>query len=97
MAEEFKVTVHIAGRPYRLLVKREEEAELRKATKLVEEQIDHYAGIYKYNDIQDLLAMAALHFASNALNAEEETAYVQDQLRGALESIDEKLTDALKD
>ena len=97
MADEFKVTIHIAGRPYRLLVKREEEAGIRQATKLIEEQIDHYANIYKYNDIQDLLAMAALHFATNALSVEEETSFVQEQLKDALNAIDERLTETLKD
>lgn len=97
MADERKVTIHIAGRPYGLLINREEEAGIRKATKLVEEQINHYANIYKYSDKQDLLAMAALHFASNALNAEEESSYIQNDLRPTLDAIDKKLTDALRD
>jgi cell division protein ZapA len=69
MADELGVTIQIAGRPYRLLLKRDEEESIRKAAKLVNEQINLYANTYSYNDKQDLLAMAALHFATDAMNA----------------------------
>jgi cell division protein ZapA (FtsZ GTPase activity inhibitor) len=97
MAEELGVTIHLAGRPYRLLVKREEEEEIRKAAKIVDDQIDYYANTYSYNDKQDLLAMTALHFATNAMNAEQESEFIQNELHGTLTEIDNKLTEALKD
>jgi cell division protein ZapA len=97
MADELGVTIHIAGRPYRLLVKREEEADIRRAAKLVNDQINHYASIYSYNDKQDLLAMVALHYATTSMNAEEESEFIKNQLHGTLAEIDNILTDNLKD
>jgi cell division protein ZapA len=97
MADELGVTIHIANRPYRLFVKREQERSIRKAAKLVDDQINQYASTYSYNDKQDLLAMAALHFATDAMNAEEESEFIQNQLHNTLTSIDNSLTEALKD
>jgi len=97
MADELGVTIHIAGRPYRLLVKRDEEEAIRKASKLVDEQITQYANIYSYNDKQDLLAMAALHFATDAMNAEDESEFIRKHLADTLTSIDNTLTENLKD
>ncbi|MBK7029228.1 MAG: cell division protein ZapA [Bacteroidales bacterium] len=97
MTDELGVTIHIANRPYRLFVKRAEEKSIRKAAKLVDDQINLYANTYSYNDKQDLLAMAALHFATDALNAEEESGFIQNQLHDTLTSIDNSLTEALKD
>jgi len=97
MADELGVTIQIAGRPYRLLLKRDEEESIRKAAKLVNEQINLYANTYSYNDKQDLLAMAALHFATDAMNAEEESEFIRNQLQDTLTSIDNTLTETLKD
>jgi len=97
MADELGVTIQIAGRPYRLLLKRDEEESIRKAARLVNEQIDLYANTYSYNDKQDLLAMAALHFATDAMNAEEESEFIRNHLQDTLTSIDNTLTETLKD
>jgi cell division protein ZapA (FtsZ GTPase activity inhibitor) len=96
MADELGVTIHIAGRPYRLLVKREEEEAIRGAAKLVDDQLNHYASIYSYNDKQDLLAMVALHYATTGMNAEEESEFIKNQLQGTLVEIDNVLSETLK-
>ena len=87
----------MAGRPYRLLVKREEEEEIRRAAKLVDDQLNYYARTYSYNDKQDLMAMVALHYATTGMNAEEESGFIKQQLQGTLTAIDNLLTEALKD
>lgn len=97
MADEIGVTIHIAGRPYRLFVKREEEEAIRKAAKRVDDQLNHYATSYSYNDKQDLLAMVALHYATTGMNAEEESEFIKNQLQGTLAEIDNVLTEVLKD
>jgi cell division protein ZapA len=97
MADEIGVTIHVAGRPYRLLIKREEEEEIRRATKLVDDQLNYYAKTYSYNDKQDLLAMVALHYATTGMNAEEESGFIKQKLQGTLTEIDGILTEALKD
>ena len=97
MADEIGVTIHLAGRPYRLLIKREEEEDIRRAAKLVDDQLNYYARTYSYNDKQDLLAMVALHYATTGMNAEEESGFIKQQLQGTLTAIDNLLTEALKD
>lgn len=97
MADEMAITVQIGGRPYRLFIKREEEEIIRKAAKSIEEQIQYYAGTYSYNDKQDLLAMAALHFAISAINTEQDSFFVKNTLSATLEQIDDVLTETLKD
>ena len=97
MADEIGVTIHIAGRPYRLLIKRGEEEDIRRAAKLVDDQINYYARTYHYNDKQDLLAMVALHYATMGMNAEEESGFIKKELQGTMKEIDSLLTEALKD
>ena len=97
MADEIGVTIHVAGRPYPLRIKREEEEEIRRASKLVDEQLNYYAKHYRYNDKQDLLAMVALHYATIGMNAEEESGYIKEELQGTMKKIDNILKEALKD
>jgi len=68
--EEFTITVTIADRIYRLTIEHKEEETVRKAARLIEEKIKEYANDYAFKDKQDLLAMVALHFSTNALNEE---------------------------
>ena len=69
---ELTITVHIAERPYRLKIKREEEEEVRQAVKEINEKIKGYSNTYAFNDKQDLLAMTALHLASQNLYLQRE-------------------------
>jgi len=97
MAEELPITITIAGRPYRLTIARDEEEIVRKAAKNIEAQISHYGGNYKYSDKQDLLAMVALHFATSAVNNENEVSFVTKSLSPALTDLDKILTKVLED
>lgn len=97
MADELPITITIAGRPYRLTIAREEEEIIRKAAKHIEAQMSHYAGNYKHNDKQDLLAMVALHFATTAINNENEVSFVNESLSPTLTDLDKILTDVLED
>ncbi len=97
MADELPITITLAGRPYRLTIPRNEEENIRKAAKHIEGQISHYAGNYRYSDKQDLLAMVALHFATVAMNAQDEASFVTNSFSTTLTGIDNILTEALKD
>ena len=97
MADELPITITIEGRPYRLTISRNEEEAIRKAAKLIEGQINHYAKNYRYNDKQDLLAMVALHFATIAIHAQNEASFATNSLAPTLIEIDSILTEALKD
>ena len=95
MAEELPITITIAGRPYRLTIARDEEEIVRKAAKNIEAQISHY-GHYN-SDKQDLLAMVALHFATSAINNENEVSFVTKSLSPTLTDLDKILTKVLED
>lgn len=97
MADELPITISIAGRPYKLTVNRNEEETIRKAAKHIEGQIIHYAENFRYSDKQDLLAMVVLHFATLAINNQNEVAFVTNSLSPALNDINSILTEVLKD
>ena len=97
MADELPITITIAGRPYRLTIARDEEETVRKAAKHIEGQISHYAENFRYSDKQDLLAMVVLHFATLAINNQEEVTFTTNTLSPTLTDLDKILTEALED
>jgi cell division protein ZapA len=68
--DEQSITVTIADRPYKLTVKREDEELFREATKSINERLKSYASSFSFKDRQDLLAMVALQYTTNALRNE---------------------------
>lgn len=71
---EISIKIAIAGRVYPLTVKHEDEERVRKSARIIEDKIREYERIYSVRDKQDLLAMCALQFATEALEAEEKYA-----------------------
>ncbi len=67
-----QIKVVIAGRTYPLTVSAAEEENIRKAAKNIEDSITLFQENYAVKDKQDLLAMAALQFATQALTKEAE-------------------------
>ena len=61
------ISVTIADRPYRLNIKKEEEEQIRKAAKNINERIKQYSENFAFNDKQDLLAMSCIQFAAKSL------------------------------
>jgi cell division protein ZapA len=78
--EEQSITVTIADRPYKLTVKREDEEIFREATKYINERLKSYAANFSFKDRQDLLAMVALQYTTNALRNERVIAYRDKEL-----------------
>lgn len=64
---ELSIKVNIGGRVYPLTVKSEEEENVRKAAKLINDNIKKLEENYAVKDKQDLLAMSALEFASKMI------------------------------
>ncbi|HLO91649.1 MAG TPA: cell division protein ZapA [Lentimicrobium sp.] len=93
--DELTITVVIADRPYKLKVNRSEEEGLRKAAKVIEEQMEKYASYFQYKDKQDLLAMVALQFSSSSIDLEEQLRYRDNEMLDKLAEIDTVLTDHL--
>ena len=57
------ITVLIAGRPYPLKIKLDDEPAIRKIVKEVNEKINHFQLTYTNKDKQDCLSMALLTYA----------------------------------
>lgn len=64
---ELSVSVIIADRPYRLKIEKSQEEMVRKAANMINETMKELSGTYHYKDRQDLLAMAALQFATSEM------------------------------
>ncbi|MFA6949093.1 MAG: cell division protein ZapA [Lentimicrobiaceae bacterium] len=90
--DELSITVVIADRPYKLKVDRNEEEGLRKAAKVIEEQMEKYATYFQFKDKQDLLAMVALQFSASTIDLEEQVKYRDNEMLEKLTDIDEVLT-----
>ena len=93
---ELSITVIIADRPYKLSIKKEEEETVRKAAKIIDEQIKVYAKNFDFKDKQDLLAMVALQFTTSSLHFEKELSFTNTNLVESLESIDKVLSDHIE-
>ena len=91
--DELTITVSIANRPYRLKIGKDEEETIRKAAKLIEERIKDYSSSYAYKDVQDLLAMVTLQYATNNLNYEKQINTKDTQLISRLTEIDKVLSE----
>jgi cell division protein ZapA len=59
-----KIKVNIASRTYPLTIKREEEEDIRKAVKQINEAVKRFEERYAVKDKQDVLAMCALQIAT---------------------------------
>jgi cell division protein ZapA (FtsZ GTPase activity inhibitor) len=91
------IKITIAGRPYRLSVKMEEEEFVRKAADFVNQTILEYSKAFEYKDHQDLFAMIALQTSANSIRLEEERSFRNKDLEIKLSEIDEVLSTYLKE
>jgi cell division protein ZapA len=89
--DELTITVHIAERPYRLKINREEEETVRQAVREINEKIKGYSNTYAFNDKQDLLAMTALHFGTLSQRLDKENKEQEQGIIQKLESLQEML------
>ncbi|MBG14872.1 MAG: cell division protein ZapA [Crocinitomicaceae bacterium] len=84
------IKVTIAGRTYPLTIDREEEEVIRKAAAEINKNIDSLKNNYAVKDIQDLLAMTALQFATK--NVENLNSLEYDKLSDAIIRLNQELT-----
>lgn len=71
---EISIKIAIAGRVYPLTIKHEDEERVRKSARMIEDKLREFETLYSVRDKQDLLAMSALQFATQAIEAEEKAA-----------------------
>lgn len=94
--EEITITVNIADRPYRLKIKRDEETMIRHAVKEIELRLKEYSSQFAFQDKQDLLAMALLHFSATAIRAGNEAPKAGDDVVEKLKKLEEILVEHLE-
>ena len=68
---ELSIKVTIAGRSYPLTIELEEEENVRRAAKEINNAVDALQSNYAVQDKQDLLAMVALEMSTKVLNKPE--------------------------
>jgi len=69
--EKLTIKINIADRYYPLKINRVDEHRVRKAASLVNNAVTKYRQAYDSKDVQDFLAMVAVHFATNMLETKE--------------------------
>jgi cell division protein ZapA (FtsZ GTPase activity inhibitor) len=69
MGELLSIKVSIANRTYPLRITHEEQEKVLQAAENINKRIKDFEDNYAVKDKQDLLAMSALQFASEALGA----------------------------
>lgn len=87
MTEDILISVDIAGRIYKVRIKRDEEEVFRKAVDAVKNNIKEYAKLYAYKDRQDLLAMVLLQYVTSYMKEKENNLIGNRQLIEKLEEI----------
>ena len=64
---ELSIKVIVGGRTYPLTIKREEEEKIRKAVSEIDNNIKNLKDNYAVVDMQDLLAMTSLEYATESI------------------------------
>ena len=64
---ELSIKVVIGGRTYPLTINRSEEEKIRKAVSEIEKNVKDLKNNYAVVDMQDLLAMTALEYATDSV------------------------------
>lgn len=90
--DEITINITLLDRPYRLSVARADEEKVRKAGSLINERIKHYSKHYAYKDVQDLLAMTALQFATSVVKKDAELSYRNQDLERKLQGINDLMS-----
>ena len=73
--DEIQINITIMEKAYRITVARADEEKVRKAVSMINEMVKSYARHYTFKDVQDVLAMTALHFTTSAVKYESELSY----------------------
>ncbi len=92
-----RITVVIAGRPYSLKVKAEDEPIILRLTKELNVKIRQFQSTYTNKDKQDLLAMTLLNYSVDLHKAKTKitTKLPTNPLTDSLQEIDNLLDDLL--
>lgn len=90
MSDRLSITLNIGGRSYPLTIAPEEEESLRKAAKMINDNINDLEQRYAVRDKQDVLAMTALQYANKVLEGTRDT-IKDDSVINAIKALDTHL------
>ncbi len=93
---ELSIKVVIGGRQYPLKIERNEEENVRKAVKVINERLKDFEQNYTVKDKQDLLAMCCIQFATQNINLENKTVIEDEGIVDRLVEIEQFVSDYLK-
>lgn len=94
--EELAVKVRICGRVYPMKVRAADEKCIRKAGKLINEQVKTYSDKFGIHDQQDLLAMVALGCLIDTLKLKDEVTQETQTIEKKVESLTQLVDQVLK-
>jgi cell division protein ZapA (FtsZ GTPase activity inhibitor) len=83
------IKIEIANRTYPLKVSADQVAIIEKAALVVNERLKEYEIAFGVRDLQDLLAMCALHMAAEQLGFQKNRELQEDEINKELRSITE--------
>ncbi|TND08081.1 MAG: hypothetical protein FD123_2635 [Bacteroidetes bacterium] len=92
---ERSIKVVIAGRTYPIKVSEKEESFVAEAVSRINEKVKALEAAYSVKDKQDLLAMAALQFATQYLETRTKVVEGHEDLEEELAGIDQLLSGKL--
>jgi hypothetical protein len=69
--DKLTIRVNIADRYYPIKIERQEEEQVRKAAKRINDTVLQYRKLYKDKDGQDFLAMAVLQYVNKLIESED--------------------------
>lgn len=92
MKEKLSIKVSIAGRIYPLTIERNEEENVRKAVKSINEKVSEYEKGFNIKDRQDLLAMGSLFFATQTVELQHHSHREEKSILDRLEKIDKAVS-----
>lgn len=93
---DLTISLNIAERPYKLIIAQEHESLFRQAAELIAKRMREYSGSYAYKDMQDLLAMVALEYATNYIQDERMLSGKESDHELQLARIDKLLSEYLE-
>ena len=91
--DEITINIVIADKSYKLTVARTDEEKVRKAATMINERIKSYSAHYAFKDMQDLLSMTALQFATSVVKMDAELSYRNQNLERKLQDLNDLLSE----
>ncbi|MDG2344196.1 MAG: cell division protein ZapA [Flavobacteriales bacterium] len=86
---DLSINVNIGGRNYPLTISRNEEEQIRKAVSEINNNIKNLKENYAVKDMQDLLAMTVLQYASETVKVNNSVEF--DKLQDAVLALNSEL------